>query len=324
MDSIKWRSMQWPDGSLYEGFTTTEGLCNRQGVIHYSNSDRYEGEFLNNRMQGYGVYIWRDGTIYRGEWQQGMMHGCGVQLKRAEDGTFSQLHGKFFADDYVGPIMSCTAESASEAATEADVAAALARSLRTDMGMRIRKQARAQHVGSASTPTATVRESSTSTAPGLSPAYRQDSGHQASIITPGSTKTSTLSSGILSVPTPGPSSNQAWHTTPFRWPWQKELLPDPTHNTPSNAITNTNSLPVNRPSASPSNYTKSSIGTGGPRLAGEDPSLMSQAGLSPLDPRNGELGLRTRSLSDRERGLVGGLLQRLVAPEAVGGQPHSR
>ena len=24
--------------------------------------NRYEGEFVNNRMQGYGVYVWKDGT----------------------------------------------------------------------------------------------------------------------------------------------------------------------------------------------------------------------------------------------------------------------
>ncbi len=29
--------------------------------------------------------------IYRGQWQQGMMHGCGVQLKRSEGGAYNAL-----------------------------------------------------------------------------------------------------------------------------------------------------------------------------------------------------------------------------------------
>ena len=88
------------------------------------------------------------------------MHGCGVQIKKDRDGSFcalvsinecslcsllsmsgtthtqceeltsvalEQQAGKFFTDDFVGPVMSCSSESAKEAATEADVAAAMAR-----------------------------------------------------------------------------------------------------------------------------------------------------------------------------------------------------
>ena len=37
-------------------------------------------------------------SIYRGEWRQGLMHGCGVQLKRDGDGHFSSLVG---AEDWL-------------------------------------------------------------------------------------------------------------------------------------------------------------------------------------------------------------------------------
>lgn len=47
--------------------------------------------------------------MYRGEWRAGMIHGCGVLLQRAAgagDG-FDVQEGKYLADEYVGPVMSC-------------------------------------------------------------------------------------------------------------------------------------------------------------------------------------------------------------------------
>lgn len=34
----------------------------RRLVLHGMFVCRYEGEFVDNKMQGYGVYVWRDGT----------------------------------------------------------------------------------------------------------------------------------------------------------------------------------------------------------------------------------------------------------------------
>ena len=47
--------------------------------------------------------------------------------------------GKFFADEFVGPVMSCGTAAAQEAAVEADVAAALARALQTPPGLQRRR-----------------------------------------------------------------------------------------------------------------------------------------------------------------------------------------
>lgn len=38
------------------------------------------------QMDGFGVYVWRDGTIYRGQWQNSMMHGCGVKISKQPNG----------------------------------------------------------------------------------------------------------------------------------------------------------------------------------------------------------------------------------------------
>lgn len=32
------------------------------------------------------MYVWGDGAIYRGQWQNSMMHGCGVKISKQPNG----------------------------------------------------------------------------------------------------------------------------------------------------------------------------------------------------------------------------------------------
>lgn len=57
------------------------------------------------------------------------MQGCGVKIWQDPTGAYRAAEGKFFADDYVGPVMACNEDAAREMAVEADVAAATARRL---------------------------------------------------------------------------------------------------------------------------------------------------------------------------------------------------
>mmetsp|Transcript_11659 Transcript_11659/g.33029 ORF Transcript_11659/g.33029 Transcript_11659/m.33029 type:complete len:171 (+) Transcript_11659:212-724(+) len=123
--ALRWESIQWPDGSTYEGLTNS-GKCHERGVLKYKNGDRYEGEFLSNHMAGYGVYVWKDGTVYRGQWQDSAMQGCGVRLGKSGDFLTAE-EGKFLGDEWVGEVMGCSREQAREAAREADLAASMAR-----------------------------------------------------------------------------------------------------------------------------------------------------------------------------------------------------
>lgn len=50
----------------------------------WSDGRQYEGEFLDDKRHGYGVYKW-SGRQYVGEWSNGQQHGRGVYIK--EDGT---------------------------------------------------------------------------------------------------------------------------------------------------------------------------------------------------------------------------------------------
>jgi hypothetical protein len=58
------------------------------------------------------------------------MHGCGVRLSKDASGGMKALEGKFFADEYVGPILPCSSQDCLDAAVEADVAAHQAQSYR--------------------------------------------------------------------------------------------------------------------------------------------------------------------------------------------------
>ena len=40
-----------------------------------NNDGEYEGEFLNDLAHGNGVFTYKDGTKYTGEWQNDNKHG---------------------------------------------------------------------------------------------------------------------------------------------------------------------------------------------------------------------------------------------------------
>jgi hypothetical protein len=61
---------------IYEG-DWIEDQMTGYGVYIYSNGDRYEGQFLNNQHNGLGKYYFTDGSKYDGEWKDHKMHGSG-------------------------------------------------------------------------------------------------------------------------------------------------------------------------------------------------------------------------------------------------------
>ena len=42
-----------------------------------NNLDRYEGEFLNNKKSGQGVFTWASNNIYKGMYNDDLRHGYG-------------------------------------------------------------------------------------------------------------------------------------------------------------------------------------------------------------------------------------------------------
>lgn len=45
-----------------------------------NNEEKYEGQIVRGLKHGQGVYIWRDGTVYRGYWNKDLEHGYGEKL----------------------------------------------------------------------------------------------------------------------------------------------------------------------------------------------------------------------------------------------------
>ena len=53
-------------------------MKNGKGKIAWNDSSYYEGEFVNNYFEGYGVYMMRNRKTYIGQWKKGQMNGLGI------------------------------------------------------------------------------------------------------------------------------------------------------------------------------------------------------------------------------------------------------
>ncbi|KAJ6706056.1 PHOSPHATIDYLINOSITOL-4-PHOSPHATE 5-KINASE RELATED [Salix purpurea] len=67
----------YSNGDVYEG-EFHEGKCSGSGVYYYYMSGRYEGDWVDEKYDGYGVETWAKGSRYRGQYRQGLRHGIGV------------------------------------------------------------------------------------------------------------------------------------------------------------------------------------------------------------------------------------------------------
>ncbi|KAL5551278.1 hypothetical protein UlMin_001454 [Ulmus minor] len=67
----------YSNGDVYEG-EFHKGKCSGSGVYYYNMSGRYEGDWIDEKYDGYGVETWAKGSRYRGQYRQGLRHGIGV------------------------------------------------------------------------------------------------------------------------------------------------------------------------------------------------------------------------------------------------------
>ena len=42
-----------------------------KGIYTWKDGRRYEGDYFNDKKHGFGVYAWADGRRYEGEWKKG-------------------------------------------------------------------------------------------------------------------------------------------------------------------------------------------------------------------------------------------------------------
>ena len=71
-------------------------------------------------MHGFGIYSWKDGSSYQGEWESGAMHGCGTYTPKADKQNQAQAQeGQFLSNEFVGLGLACPVDTARFAAKEA-------------------------------------------------------------------------------------------------------------------------------------------------------------------------------------------------------------
>ena len=49
-----------------------------KGVYEWKDGRKYEGEYYMDKKHGRGKYTWADGRIYDGMWADGKQHGEGI------------------------------------------------------------------------------------------------------------------------------------------------------------------------------------------------------------------------------------------------------
>ncbi|GAA0164733.1 kinase [Lithospermum erythrorhizon] len=74
----------YSNGDVYEG-EFHKGKCSGSGVYYYHMSGRYEGDWVDEKYDGYGIETWAKGSRYRGQYRKGLRHGVGVYRSYAGD-----------------------------------------------------------------------------------------------------------------------------------------------------------------------------------------------------------------------------------------------
>lgn len=75
----------------YEGEWVDDAMQGR-GTFCYASGAKYEGEFVANKYEGHGTFTFPDGSVYDGSFKESQMHGAGTFT----DGQGVQWSGKFY------------------------------------------------------------------------------------------------------------------------------------------------------------------------------------------------------------------------------------
>lgn len=67
------------------------------GVFYWPDNRKYEGQYKNDKKEGYGVFEWYDlvmfrpdGRVYKGHWKGGKQHGEGEYFNSKESGVIKK------------------------------------------------------------------------------------------------------------------------------------------------------------------------------------------------------------------------------------------
>ena len=68
------------NGDKYEGNYLNDKK-NGEGIYLWKTGDKYIGEFENDYRHGYGEMFWRDGGVYKGKWSNGIEINKTIKLE---------------------------------------------------------------------------------------------------------------------------------------------------------------------------------------------------------------------------------------------------
>ena len=67
----KWRSAKGPLSNSYEGDYQNDRKQG-YGIFQWASGNIYKGEYREDERDGYGEMYWTDGSSYQGEWVKGI------------------------------------------------------------------------------------------------------------------------------------------------------------------------------------------------------------------------------------------------------------
>ena len=80
--------LTFSNGDRYEG-TVHENIIDGIGSYNFANGNWYEGEFVNGKMNGLGVFQFKEGDRFEGEFYDGKIYGDGTMYLVGDKGTVS-------------------------------------------------------------------------------------------------------------------------------------------------------------------------------------------------------------------------------------------
>jgi hypothetical protein len=78
----KWKKCPNKDGSATNAFEGqyVDDKKNGYGEFLWETGNKYKGSYIDDQKQGFGEMLWIDGSIYRGFWHDGIQHGLGIMI----------------------------------------------------------------------------------------------------------------------------------------------------------------------------------------------------------------------------------------------------
>lgn len=81
----------FPNGDFFVGYLDNNSEKITNGILYGNNGDYYEGEFINDKKEGYGILIYKNGTRYEGVLKNNKHNGYGKLI---------QLDGEVFIGEW--------------------------------------------------------------------------------------------------------------------------------------------------------------------------------------------------------------------------------